>query len=126
MKLKATTYTIAILYKEFEDYAEVANAVFQTINPFYRGGLTLEDVKQSVKGLKGIHEKKVKDFFKKLLNDQVITNESNNLADRVAAFNNKNYTYFAFDTFKNEELNELTRPYYRSCRCINQSQIHCV
>jgi hypothetical protein len=37
----------------------------------------------------------------------VITNESNNLADRIEAFIKNDYVYFAFDTFREEELNEL-------------------
>ena len=106
-EMKNNYLKYAILYKEFEDYAEIANAVFQIINPFYHGGLTFEEVKQSVMTLKTIHEKKLKDFFTKLLSQSVITNKLNNLADRTEAFNKKDYTYFAFDTFRTEELNEL-------------------
>ena len=97
----------AILYEEFEDYAKIANAVFKTINPFYQGGLTFDEVKQSVSLLKTIHEKKLKEFFAKLLSQSVITNESNNLADRLDAFNKSDYVYFAFDMFRDEELGEL-------------------
>ncbi len=106
--LKSNYIYYSVLYKEFEEYAEVANAIFRTITPFYEGGLSNEDIKQSVSGLKAIHEKKLKEFFKKLLNDKVIINESTNLADRIAAFNNKEYVYFSFDTFRDEELNELS------------------
>lgn len=97
----------AILYKEFEEYAEIANAVLKTIDPFYMGGLTFDDVKQSVSMLKAVHEKKLKEFFTKLLSRSLITNESDNLAHRVEAFIKTDYVYFAFDTFREEELNEL-------------------
>jgi Zn-dependent protease with chaperone function len=97
----------AILYKEFEDYAEIANAVFKTIDPFYQDRLTFDDVKQSVSVLKAVHEKRLKEFFTKLLSRSVITNESNNLADRIEAFIKNDYVYFAFDTFREEELNGL-------------------
>jgi hypothetical protein len=95
------------LYKEFEEYAEIANAVLKTIDPFYMGGLTFDDVKQSVSMLKAVHEKKLKEFFTKLLSRSLITNESDNLAHRVEAFIKTDYVYFAFDTFREEELNEL-------------------
>lgn len=97
-----------ILYKEYEDFAEVANAIFNTVNPFYNARLTLDDVKQSVSVLKAVHEKKLKDYLMQLLNKNVINNEHDKLADRIIAFNNSNYIYFAFDTFRKEELNELS------------------
>lgn len=100
-----TYYTI--LYKDYEDYSAIVNSIFETINPFYRGGLTLEDIKQSVQGLKAIHEKKLKTFYKKLLDDKVINSDSNKLADRIATFINNDYAYFVPDKFNNEELSEL-------------------
>lgn len=106
--VKSNYIHYSVLYKEYEEYAEVANAVLRTINPFYEGGLSIDDIKQSISGLKVVHEKKLKEFFKKLLNGKVINNEPDNLADRIAVFNDKDYVYFAFDSFLNEELNELS------------------
>src|SRR5258706_11427828 len=64
--IKSNYIHYSVLYKEFEEYAEIANAIFRTINPFYEGRLKIEDIKQSVSGLKVVHEKKLKKFFKKL------------------------------------------------------------
>ncbi len=97
-----------ILYKQFDAYAEIANAVFRILNSFNRGGLKIEEVKQSISGLKAVHEKKLKEFFRKLLDDTVITNEIDNLADRIKTFCSKDFVYFAFDSFKNDELSELS------------------
>ncbi|MEP6952220.1 MAG: M48 family metallopeptidase [Ginsengibacter sp.] len=107
-ELKNNYIYYCILYKQYNDYAEIANAIFQNINPFYSGQLSIENVKQSVEAIKTIHEKNLKQFFKRLLDDKVITNEHGNLAELVKAFHDTDYVYFAFDAFKNEELKELS------------------
>ena len=97
----------AALYKEYEDFAEIANAIFNTINPFYNSRLKLDEVRQSVQILIQVHEKKLKDCFQQLLNKKVISEGPDKLSERMHAFNKSNFLYFAFDTFRDEELNEL-------------------
>jgi hypothetical protein len=95
--------------KQNDDYTAIANDVLNTINPFYYGNNSIEDVRSAVNTLKLTHEKKLKHFFKKLTDDKMITNESkDDLYNKVTIFNDKNYTYFGFDTFQNDELQDLS------------------
>jgi Zn-dependent protease with chaperone function len=97
----------AVLSKELDEYTKIANTIMNTLNPFYQGGLKIEDVQQSVNVLKTIYEKQLIAFFKRLLDEKTITNATDNLADRMLAFNNNDYTYFAFEVFRKEEIAEL-------------------
>lgn len=104
------------LYKEYEsqckrydDYFQAAKGVLNSINPFYAGNSSIADVRSAVEGLKAVHEKKLKEVFRNLVADKLITSEAkNNLLNRLAIFDEANYEYFAFDTFRNEELQELS------------------
>lgn len=107
-KLRAHYFEYSLLYKQYEDYTEIANGVLSTINPFYYGQHTIDDIKQAVQELKTIHEKKLKEFFTRLIENDTISNESENLSDRMKLFVASNYNYFVFDSFQNKELDELS------------------
>jgi hypothetical protein len=108
--------------KQFEEYTDIANGVLTTINPFYYGQHTIDDIKQAVEVLKTVHEKKLKQIFTRLIEKNVISNESENLSDRMKLFVNSNYDYFVFDSFKNEELNELSELTLRIADEINHQK----
>lgn len=107
-EIKADYLNYFLFYKQYEDYAEIANEVLSIINPFYYGQHTIEDIKQGVQVLKALHERKLKQFFATLIENKIISNESENLSDRMKAFVNSNYNYFVFDAFREEELKELS------------------
>ena len=107
-EIKSDYLKYSLLYKQYEDYAEIANGVLSIINPFYYGQNKMEDIKQTVQALKTLHEKRLKQFFTKLLENKAISNESETLSDRMKSFVNSNYNYFVFDSFRDEELKELS------------------
>ena len=101
------TYSLA--EKKYNTYEEAVNTLLASLEPLYKGGLSIEEVYQRVKQIKDIHEPHLKKHLNILLKDAVITKEKNaGLFSRVNDFLQKDYRYFFNDEFKNDELNTLT------------------
>jgi Zn-dependent protease with chaperone function len=92
----------------YDNFVEIVNKVLQTTNPFYSGGLTLEQIKSAVTSLKVTFEPNLKKAYLQLLEEQMITQQSNEaLFIRIQAFTDKNYFYLTGNQYNNNELNEL-------------------
>lgn len=101
------------LYKadetKYTQLTTVVNNLFESLNPFYQGGLSIEQVNDAVARLKGHHENQLKMWLKSALDENVIQEESNpELYQKVKTFLSKNYVYFHDNAFRNDKLNELT------------------
>jgi len=94
--------------RQYDEYAELVNAMLKAINPFYAGGITLEEVKSIVGSLKEKYEPALKKAYQQMMDDGAISQAGESeLYDALKAFSEKNYLYFVSGQFQNEELNEL-------------------
>jgi len=92
----------------YDSYLQVMNKVYRTLDLFYQGGLTLEQVQETVTNLRNNEEWELKRAMQGLLNGQVITPETpGNLHQRIQEFIDTRYTYFKDEVFQNDELNAL-------------------
>lgn len=98
--------SLSLLYDE---YVERVNMTLKIINPFYTGGISLDQVRSIIDNLKNNYEPALKDYYRKLMDAGVITAENNSeLYEELNTFMGKNYYYFVAEEFQNNELNELT------------------
>lgn len=108
--LKGQYQEMLELTKKEDDYINVANEVFNTIDPFYRGGLTLEEIQLTIGRLKTEVEPALKRSFEKMLLDGYLAETHHpEIFKAVQTFNQSNYTYFVANEFINKELEELSR-----------------
>jgi hypothetical protein len=92
----------------YDAYLQIMNKIYRTLELFYQGGLTLEQVQETVTNLRNNEEWELKRALQGLINDQVITPETpGDLHKRIQAFIDTRYTYFKDETFQNDELNAL-------------------
>jgi Zn-dependent protease with chaperone function len=92
----------------YASYLQVMNKVYRTLDLFYQGGLTLEQVQETVTNLRNNEEWELKRAMQGLINEGVITPETpGNLHQRIEEFIATRYTYFKDDVFQNDELNTL-------------------
>ena len=103
------------MYSEFKDmnsrsdnFIKKANAVFDILNVFYVGGLTVEEAGRKVSILKD-EEEVIKKAFEKLIAERVVDNDSNReLLKGMKAFIDSNYVYFSGESFLNGDLQGLS------------------
>ena len=92
----------------YDDYVQLVNRMLQKIRPFYSGGLSLEEVISTVRGLKEKEEKDLKQKYRELEQAGILqANENPELYTRVQTFTGRDYAYFIDKSFQNEELDEL-------------------
>jgi Zn-dependent protease with chaperone function len=92
----------------YEAYVQLVNRILQKIRPFYSGGLSLEEVKAIVSGIKEKDEIELKRQYRELRVAGILQAEgSTALYERVEGFLNSNYTYFWEKDFVHSELDEL-------------------
>lgn len=104
------------LYKKMREwetkhhtYIETANKVFATTEPFYGGGITIDDVHRILGQLKDDVEPALKKAFTSIIADGSLDEISNPLlVKEMQEFVEKNYAYFVAEEFKNNELQELS------------------
>ncbi|GAA0548419.1 M48 family metallopeptidase [Chitinophaga japonensis] len=94
--------------KRNDAYLQIVNRINRTLQPFYDGGLTLEQVAAAVENLRNNDEWELKRAFRGVLDDSLITPATpGQLHDRITAFIDARYTYFEDQAFRNEELSTL-------------------
>lgn len=92
----------------YDAYLQIMHKVFRTLELFYQGGLTLEQVQDTVTNLRNNEEWELKRALQALVSDQVITPETpGGLHQRIQEFIDTRYTYFKDEAFQNDELNAL-------------------
>lgn len=92
----------------YATYLQVMNKVYSTLDLFYQGGLTLEQVQDTVTNLRNNEEWELKRAMQGLINEGVINPETpGNLHQRIEEFIATRYTYFKDGIFQNDELNTL-------------------
>ncbi|HEY1164016.1 MAG TPA: M48 family metallopeptidase [Chitinophaga sp.] len=92
----------------YDTYLQIMNKVYRTLDLFYQGGLTLEQVQETVTNLRNNDEWELKRALQGLINEQLINPETpGDLHKRILEFIDTRYTYFKDETFQNEELNTL-------------------
>jgi hypothetical protein len=91
-----------------ENYVRLATDIMNTVNPFFQGNVTLEQVVAGVGAIKENYEVELKRQFNFLVDEKMITAETRgDLLSKIVAFNGKHYTYFVNNQFLNNELNDL-------------------
>lgn len=94
---------------QYDEYVELVNRLMKRINPFYTGGIPIEDVQVIVGDIKRDFEPALKKVYKELQDTRVISREENKeLYERIDNFASKDYHYFIVRHFQNDELNDLT------------------
>lgn len=89
-------------------YVEIAHKINTILQPFYEGGLTVDEVNTAVTELRNTHEWELKRALQAFMDERVITPESHgDLHARITAFIAARYTYFKDNVFQNDELSEL-------------------
>ena len=97
------------LYIKYEEYVALVNRLLKRIQPFYTGGITLDEVRAIIQDIKSEFEPALKKAYREIQDLWIMTSEENKaLSDRIADFNSKNYFYFVNNEFQNNELSELT------------------
>ncbi len=91
----------------YEVYVQLVNRLLQKIRPIYQGGLSLDEVRSILAGLKEA-ERDLKRKYKELEEAGILTEgDDKALYDRVQVFLDRDYAYFIDKTFQNDELDEL-------------------
>ncbi|MBS1663996.1 MAG: M48 family metalloprotease [Bacteroidetes bacterium] len=91
-----------------DEYENLVNAMLKTVEPFYTGGLTLEQLNGILRTIKEQYEPDLKKAYRQLIDDGMLTKEENEkLYDALPAFSEKDYRYFVDGKFQNNELDEL-------------------
>ncbi|MBG9374774.1 M48 family metalloprotease [Panacibacter sp. DH6] len=94
---------------KYTQLTQVVNNLFEILNPFYQGGLSIEQVNDGISRLKDNHEIQLKKWLQLLVDEEMITTQNNPaLHEKIIAFLSKQYAYFHDGSFRNDELNELT------------------
>ncbi|WP_298741420.1 M48 family metalloprotease [uncultured Chitinophaga sp.] len=92
----------------YDTYLQIINKIYRTLDLFYQGGLTLDQVQDAVSNLRNNEEWELKRAMQGLISDQLISPETTGeLHQRIQAFIDSRYTYFKDETFQNDELNTL-------------------
>lgn len=102
-------------YEEFnrisgrlDAFVAEANKLFDQLAPLYQQ-VSRETAEQLIADLKRNNEPAIKKIFNEALNEKVVKPERKiKLYENIIGFLNKDYQYFAGDTFFNNELNDLT------------------
>jgi len=109
--------------RKYDKFAELVNLTLQSINPFYTGGITLEEVRSILATLKEKYEPALKEDYRQMMEEGLITAEdSGSLYTELKEFSGKNYYYFVNDKFQNDELNELTGLAIRTAEHLNKQK----
>lgn len=94
--------------EKYDAYVVSVNELLSSLEPFYKGGLTIEEVHTIVARLKEVHERNLKKQLQQLLEDGIICKEENvKLYNEIQSFLEKDYCYFANNNFIDEELSSL-------------------
>lgn len=94
--------------KRYDAYVQIVNRINRTMQLFYEGRLTLEQVNAYAENLRNNDEWELKRALQSLINDQVISSETpGDLLEQVNGFIDTRYTYFRDEVFQGEELNKL-------------------
>lgn len=97
-----------ILSEKVDDYTRNVNDLFHEMQPLYKGGLTLEQIRTTINILKNTYERKLKQQLAILMEEKIISSEKNQkLYDDADSFRQKKYAYFSNEKFINDELNTL-------------------
>jgi Zn-dependent protease with chaperone function len=113
-----------VLYNRYREFEERANKVIETIRPFYAGENRIETIKAIIAQLKAVEEKKLKGFYKMLLQENIlIEGGDTKLAEKLAAFTDKDYEYFVFDSFIDHELGELSNLAVEVAETLNKQRL---
>jgi Zn-dependent protease with chaperone function len=96
------------VHRLYDDYVQLVNRILQKIRPFYSGGLGLEEISSTIRGLKEKDEKELKQKYMELeLAGILQATENSELCSRVQTFRDRNYAYFIDKSFQNNELDDL-------------------
>jgi Zn-dependent protease with chaperone function len=107
--IKNAYQSLRTLSLQYDSYVEGVNTLLKTINPFYEGNITLEQVNSIISTLKDQLEPALKKAYQQLMDEDLLTKENNGeLYASLKTFAEKDYFYFVSGEFQNNELNELT------------------
>jgi Zn-dependent protease with chaperone function len=91
----------------YEAYVQLVNRLLQKIRPFYQGGLSLDEVRSTLAGLKEA-ERELKRKYRELEEAGILSAGGDvTLRERVQLFLERDYAYFIDKSFQNAELDEL-------------------
>ncbi|MFT3949804.1 MAG: M48 family metallopeptidase [Agriterribacter sp.] len=108
-QLKQVYEQFLLLTEHQTAYLDIANKAFETVNPLYQDGNSIDFVNTVINGLKHNTEPKLKSVFREAIESNIVTAEKNHeLLEKLNSFLNKNYAYFINGEFLNNELSELT------------------
>lgn len=89
-------------------YLDIADKALNAIAPLYQSGLTEDQITHIIKELKEVWEPALKKRFSETMNNRLIFPQQNEeLYGVLNNFLNKEYAYFVFGAFQNDELGEL-------------------
>ncbi|MCC6286419.1 MAG: M48 family metalloprotease [Chitinophagaceae bacterium] len=107
-QLKQMYEQFILLTEHQTAYLDIANKAFETINPLYQDGNSIDFVNTVIDGLKHDAEPKLKRVFREAIDSNIVSAEKNReLFEKLDGFLNKNYPYFINGEFVNNELSEL-------------------
>ena len=91
-----------------EQYLAISNNIMSIVNGFYVSRISVQQALTDVAAIKDNYEKELKNDLRKILNMQLITEQSNSqLFNSVQHFLHNDYVYFSDDQFISEDLNQL-------------------
>lgn len=94
---------------QHNQYVDTINKIFSVINPFYQGGLSLDEAQRLVHQLKEEEEPVFKTALRAAITNGYLDPENNpTLHESVTLFLSKDYAYFVAEQFNNNELEELS------------------
>ena len=107
--------SIANAYAEYtdinqvtENYLTISNSIMSIVNGFYTSRMSVQQALTDVVTIKDNYEKELKSDLRKILNMQLITEQSNpKLFNNIQHFLHNDYVYFSDDQFIPEDLNQL-------------------
>lgn len=92
---------------QYDKYAEAANQVLTTLEPFFKGPMSIKHIVGSIGTLRENLEKELKFQFGQCIDNNLLADYPV-LAEELKSFISKKYYYFLDNTFRNEEIKELT------------------
>src|SRR4029079_16124432 len=91
-----------------EQYLAISNSIMSIVNGFYVSRISVQQALDDVTDIKDNYDKELKNDLRKILNMQLITEQSNaQLFNSVQHFLHNDYVYFSDDQFISEDLNQL-------------------